>query len=98
MSERIPGGEADCCAEARARSLERIYHYLDGELSASEFDMIRAHLRDCRACSGEFEVEQLLKELVRRSCTAARAPEGLKDRIRQRIVYERTTIISVRRS
>lgn len=82
-----------CCTSARARSLERIYHYLDGELERHEIEKIQAHLDDCVDCSSEYEIESLLKELVRRSCTAGSAPEGLRERIRERIVVERRTTI-----
>lgn len=82
-----------CSDGARARSLERIYHYLDGELELHEIAQIQTHLDDCTDCSGEYEIEALLKELVRRSCTAGTAPEGLRDKIRERIVIERRTTV-----
>ena len=87
-----------CGANARARSLDRIYHYLDGELEPGEVEAIKAHLQGCTDCSGEYEIEALLKELVRRSCTAGPAPEGLRERIRERIVVERRTTIIRRTS
>ncbi|HJG80701.1 MAG TPA: mycothiol system anti-sigma-R factor [Brevibacterium senegalense] len=90
--ENEPGGDP-CDAGARARSLDRIYHYLDGELEPREVEVIKAHLAGCTDCSGEYEIEALLKELVRRSCTAGSAPEGLRERIRERIVVERRTTI-----
>lgn len=80
------------CASGRQESLNRIYHYLDGELSAAEIDIIREHLDTCRDCREEYAVEALLKELVRRSCCKDTAPEGLKERIRARIVMEQTSI------
>lgn len=87
----------DCCRSGRQESLTRIYHYLDGELSAEEITLIREHLDTCHDCQEEYAVEALLKELVRRSFSDEAAPDGLKDRIRARIVMEQTTI-SVRRT
>ncbi len=93
MSASDEAYDGPCCDSARARSLERIYHYLDGELESHEITEIQAHLDDCTDCSGEFEIEALLKELVRRSCTAGQAPEGLRERIQERIVIERRTTV-----
>lgn len=91
-----PRRREDCCASGRQESLTRIYHYLDGELSAQEIDVIREHIDTCHECREEYAVEALLKELVRRSCCKDAAPDGLKERIRARIVMEQTTI-TVRR-
>ncbi|MGO1397664.1 MAG: mycothiol system anti-sigma-R factor [Brevibacterium yomogidense] len=93
MSASDEAYDGPCPDGARARSLERIYHYLDGELESHEITKIQAHLDDCTDCSSEFEIEALLKELVRRSCTAGQAPEGLRERIQQRIVVERRTTV-----
>ncbi|GAA2088457.1 MULTISPECIES: mycothiol system anti-sigma-R factor [Brevibacterium] len=84
--------DEDRCGSARERSLERIYHYLDGELEAAEIRQIQTHLDCCTNCQDEYEVEALLKELVKRSCTGS-APEGLRERIQQRIVVERRTTV-----
>ena len=87
-----------CCESVRTESLMRIYHYLDGELTTTEIREISIHLEQCPSCHDEYEIEALLKELVRRSCTAGSAPEGLRERIRERIVIERRTTIIRRTS
>ncbi|GAA4391514.1 mycothiol system anti-sigma-R factor [Brevibacterium pityocampae] len=87
----------DCCRSGRQESLTRIYHYLDGELSGQEISAIREHIDTCHDCREEYAVEALLKELVRRSCCNDAAPDGLKERIRARIVMEQTTITVHRR-
>ncbi|WP_035280751.1 mycothiol system anti-sigma-R factor [Brevibacterium album] len=92
MSAEASDQDRPCRETARARSLEQIYHYLDGELEAAEIRRIQSHLDCCADCHDEYEVESLLKELVRRSC-AGSAPEGLKERIRARIVIERRTTV-----
>ena len=91
-------GQDDCCDGVRAESLVRIYHYLDGELSTTEITEIRAHLERCRHCHDEYAVEALLKKLVRRSCCTDQAPAGLREKIQQRIVMERSVIIRTNRS
>ncbi|MCI4009868.1 mycothiol system anti-sigma-R factor [Brevibacterium sp. ZH18] len=78
----------DCCESVRAESLTRIYHYLDGELTTTEIREISVHLDNCPSCHDEYEIEALLKELVRRSCSREQAPMGLREKIRQRIARE----------
>ena len=55
----------ECCENVRAESLMRIYHYLDGELTTTEIREISVHLEQCPSCHDEYEIEALLKELVR---------------------------------
>lgn len=85
----------DCepCATQRLASLDRIYRYLDGELDSEALRALEAHLDGCTDCKGEYAVEALLKELVRRSCKSDQAPAGLRERIQARIVVEQRTII-----
>ncbi|GAB3054706.1 mycothiol system anti-sigma-R factor [Sediminivirga luteola] len=81
------GKPEECCEEVRREHLVRIYHYLDGEVTQTEITEIETHLRHCSACGFEYEVESMLKELVRRCCLGdAPAPEGLRERIRSRIL------------
>ncbi|WAL40515.1 mycothiol system anti-sigma-R factor [Brevibacterium sp. BRM-1] len=90
--ERTP--EAARFSPERLSSLERIYHYLDGELDASELGEIEHHLATCPECQSEYAIEAMLKQLVRRSCQSEEAPDGLRERIRARIVVEQRTIIA----
>lgn len=78
-----------CCAEERARSLDRIYHYLDGELHQEALAEIERHLQTCEQCRDDYTIESMLKELVRRSCCQEQAPAGLRERIQARIVVVR---------
>ncbi|WP_232623569.1 mycothiol system anti-sigma-R factor [Brevibacterium casei] len=80
--------DGDCCESMRAESLLRIYHYLDGELTTTEIREISIHLEHCPACHDEYEIEAMLKEVVRRSCGREEAPLGLKEKIRRRIAVE----------
>lgn len=79
--------ETPCTAGRRESALQRLYHYLDGELSDSEITEIREHLAHCPPCESEYSIESMLKDLVRRSCCET-APDGLRARIQERIVVE----------
>ena len=80
-----------CCESVRTESLMRIYHYLDGELTTTEIREISIHLEQCPSCHDEYEIEALLKELVRRSCSHDRAPMGLREMIHHRIALEQNS-------
>ncbi len=61
--------------------LARVYSFLDGELPDAEADSIRLHLTACDHCLDHVDVEQAMRALVRRCCTAERAPEALRLRV-----------------
>jgi mycothiol system anti-sigma-R factor len=46
-------------------ALERMYLYLDGELTAESTEAIRVHLDDCPPCMDAFHFEERLKIVVR---------------------------------
>jgi anti-sigma factor (TIGR02949 family) len=61
--------------------------YLDGEFDAPERSLFEAHVQGCKACRGGLESITALKSLLRaRVGTGPAAPEGLRDRIRSRLV------------
>lgn len=72
------------CREA----LERLSEFLDSELEEADGDRIRAHLADCEPCLFEFDLEDHIKKLVRRSCSES-APHELHVRIRTRLTLLR---------
>ena len=69
------------CGQAHARArdcsevLHRIYEYLDGEMGPDDARKIRQHLEECGPCLREYDLDQMLKALVRRSCAGEAAPE-----------------------
>ena len=63
------------------QALARVYSFLDGELPDAEADRIRVHLAACDHCLDHFDVEQAMRALVRRCCTAERAPDSLRLRV-----------------
>lgn len=69
------------CTEAR---LERIYEYLDGVLEADGVDAVRTHLEGCEECRSVYDLECIIRNVVRRSCHDA-APEQLKLKILERL-------------
>jgi len=72
--------EIDC-----GEILNEVYLFLDLECSDDRSDAIREHLDSCSHCLQEYGIEQEVKALVARCCGADRAPEELRDRLRQKI-------------
>ena len=64
--------------------LDRVYMYLDGEMDAHDLAVIRQHLDECGPCLRQYDLDEAVKTLVRRSCHEA-APEQLRLRILTRI-------------
>lgn len=69
------------CDDAR---MQRIYEYLDGALTREDIADIKNHLSECPECTEEYDLECLIRSMVKRSCTEA-APENLKVSILDRI-------------
>ena len=82
--EARPLTDDDVCSAA----LERLWSYLDKELTADDEDELREHLAGCPPCLAEYSIDVVLKDLVRRSCQEA-APEDLRVRIRQTLLQVR---------
>lgn len=72
--------------------IERVYVYLDGELSAEERQQIRVHLDECGPCLRRFGLEQEVKALVARCCRDDHAPSGLRERVLVRLRQVRVEI------
>jgi mycothiol system anti-sigma-R factor len=76
-----------CCEH----ELAELYALIDSQLSDADAALLREHIKTCSPCLAEVNVEQLIKALVRRSCTD-RAPEQLRVRVRQQITVLRAQI------
>ncbi|MEP7036293.1 MAG: mycothiol system anti-sigma-R factor [Actinomycetota bacterium] len=72
--------EIDC-----SHALMQVYEYLDGEMGPDDCAKIRQHLAQCGPCMDEYDVDQMLKKLVRRSCGGESAPTELRMHILARI-------------
>lgn len=69
--------------------LNRVYEYLDGEMSEHDVAKIRQHLEECRPCLSQYDIDLALKALLRRSCACESAPQELRSRIMVRITEVR---------
>ena len=71
--------------------LERVYWYLDGEVSEDDCDHIRQHLDECGPCLREYGLEDAVKKLIRQRCCDP-APADLRAKVMVRIREVRATI------
>ncbi|HEY4616385.1 MAG TPA: mycothiol system anti-sigma-R factor [Citricoccus sp.] len=69
------------CEDAR---IQRLYEYLDGALTHQDLEEVRSHLEECTECAREYDLECIIRSVVRRSCSE-KAPETLKAGIIRRI-------------
>ena len=72
--------ETDC-----REVLEEVYLYLDLECGEERRTLIRHHLDECGPCLNEYNLDTTLKALIKRSCSAERAPDTLRTSIMARI-------------
>jgi mycothiol system anti-sigma-R factor len=71
--------------------LDKVYEYLDAEVTPDDVAKIRQHLDECAPCLREYDIEDHLKALVRRSCHES-APADLRTRIMLRITQVRVEL------
>jgi mycothiol system anti-sigma-R factor len=72
-------GESDVdCNE----TIERLYTYLDGELTDERRIEIKRHLDDCPPCLHAFDFEAELRQVIADRCKD-RVPESLRQRIHE---------------
>ena len=74
------------------RALERMYEFLDNEIDTANGDAIRRHLAECEPCLDRFDMEQVVKAVVRRCCLEEHAPEHLRTRIVMQLTVIRHTL------
>ena len=63
------------------KTAERLYPYLDRELSDEELDEVRAHLEHCPPCAKFFEYESGVLRFVSDACRSVEAPASLRAKI-----------------
>ena len=69
-----------------SQALHRMMEYVDGEMTEADGAEIAEHLTECVPCLEEHEREQVLKQILRRSCAQQEAaPARLRATIMQRI-------------
>ena len=86
MTDDATDRQVDC-----AEALDRLFEFFDGEVGSADADVIREHLAACEPCLAEYDVEDHLRKLIRRSCHEA-APAELHARIRQQLTVLRTEV------
>ena len=72
--------------------LERVYWYLDGEVSEDDCDHIRQHLDECGPCLREYGLEEVVKRLVHKCCGQEAVPGELRTKVLSRIAAVRQEI------
>ncbi|MDP4014322.1 MAG: mycothiol system anti-sigma-R factor [Candidatus Nanopelagicales bacterium] len=71
--------------------IDHVYEYLDGEMGSSETEAIKRHLVKCAHCYRQVGIEQMVCQLVMRSCAGGPAPAELKSKIITRITEFQAT-------
>ncbi|HEX5937051.1 MAG TPA: mycothiol system anti-sigma-R factor [Actinomycetota bacterium] len=74
------GGDMEC--RETLRELER---YVDGECLRELTIQVETHLAECTDCSDHAAFQRHLKLMVRSKCGGEQLPQGLAERIRERI-------------
>jgi mycothiol system anti-sigma-R factor len=75
-TDQAEDGEETECREA----LNRLYNFLDGELTPERRQQIQTHLDQCSPCLEAFDFEAELKVVIARRCRD-QVPESLRIRV-----------------
>ena len=65
--------------------LDQLYAYLDGELGAPDCDKIAQHLDECGPCLQEYDLDEVVKQLVHKHCGHDLVPTELRAKVLIRI-------------
>ena len=68
-------------------TIERLYHYLDGELTDERRVEIRRHLDECSPCLDAFDFEAELRVVIASRCKD-HVPEELRRRVHEALTEE----------
>jgi anti-sigma factor (TIGR02949 family) len=71
-----------------AQAIEKIYEYLDGELTPQVEEGIRAHLAICRKCYPNFRHEEVFLRFLEQRARIEEAPPDLRRRIMKVLMDE----------
>ena len=69
-------------------AVDRLYDYLDGELSPADADRVRAHLEVCAHCFALFDFESAFLRFLEARRDAAGAPPTLRRHVLHRLLHE----------
>ncbi|MGP3936956.1 mycothiol system anti-sigma-R factor [Nonomuraea sp. KM88] len=72
--------------------LDKVYAYLDGELTESDVADIRVHLDECSPCLQEYDLDKAVKALVHKHCGCDPVPADLRSKVLARIAQVRSEL------
>ncbi len=61
--------------------VDRLYAFLDTELTEQELVAVRSHIAGCDDCGDSYTFEARFLDQLKRWCTAGVAPEDLRERV-----------------
>ena len=65
--------------------LDQVYDFLHHELDEERLTTVHRHLDECGPCLAEYGLEQIVRDVLHRSCGCTPAPESLRMAIIKRI-------------
>ncbi len=68
-------------------TIERLYHYLDGELTDDRRQDIKRHLDECSPCLEAFDFEAELRVVISSRCKD-HVPDSLRKRVHEALLEE----------
>jgi mycothiol system anti-sigma-R factor len=75
--------------------LAEVWLFLDDECDEGRRALLTQHLDECSPCLAQFGLDEKLKKLLASKCGGEHAPDGLKDRVREKLrfaVVEQATL------
>ncbi|MEV4107202.1 mycothiol system anti-sigma-R factor [Nonomuraea sp. NPDC049695] len=72
--------------------LDKVYAYLDGELTETDVVDIRVHLDECGPCLKEYDLDKAVKALVHKHCGCDPVPADLRSKVLARIAQVRSQL------
>ncbi|MEV4018719.1 mycothiol system anti-sigma-R factor [Nonomuraea angiospora] len=72
--------------------LDKVYAYLDGELTETDVVEIRVHLEECGPCLQEYDLDKAIKALVHKHCGCDPVPGDLRSKVLARIAQVRAEL------
>ncbi|GAA1658387.1 mycothiol system anti-sigma-R factor [Nonomuraea sp. NPDC048882] len=72
--------------------LDKVYAYLDGELTEGDVADIRVHLDECSPCLKEYDLDKAVKALVAKHCGCDPVPSDLRSKVLARIEQVRSEL------
>ncbi|MEU4577037.1 mycothiol system anti-sigma-R factor [Nonomuraea sp. ATR24] len=72
--------------------LDKVYAYLDGELTEHDVAGIRVHLDECGPCLQEYDLDKAIKQIVAKKCGCDPVPEDLRAKVLARIAQVRADL------